>query len=177
MKKLFIIHFLFILFPIAAMSQETKIQLTEKVSISFPEIPEKPEVKNIQKGSSLYVVKLADGTANFNVVVQNLLEMGQTTKQIESQQLNPSFWEQIEPTLIAPYGTETKVLAREFKKIGSKEVLSLVFSAVINGMNREISSYFFIEGVNSINIVHYKRADSASVELKNNFFNSLKILD
>ena len=174
MRKLFIIHFLFILFPIAAMSQETKVQLTEKVSINFPE---KPEVKNIQKGSSLYVVKLADGTANFNVVVQNLLEMGQTTKQIESQQLNPSFWEQIEPTLIAPYGTETKVLAREFKKIGSKEVLSLVFSAVINGMNREISSYFFIEGVNSINIVHYKRADSASVELKNNFFNSLKILD
>jgi hypothetical protein len=174
MKKLFIIHFLFVLFPIAAMSQETKIQLTEKVSINFPE---KPEVKNMQKGSSLYVVKLADGTANFNIVVQNLLEMGQTTKQIESQQLNPSFWEQIEPTLIAPYGTETKVLAREFKKIGSKEVLSLVFSAVINGMNREISSYFFIEGVNSINIVHYKRADSASVELKNNFFNSLKILD
>jgi hypothetical protein len=174
MKKLFIIHFLFILFPIAAMSQETKIQLTEKVSISFPE---KPEVKNMQKGSSLYVVKLADGTANFNIVVQNLLEMGQTTKQIESQQLNPSFWEQIEPSLIAPYGTETKVLSREIKKIGSKEVLSLVFSAVISGMNREISSYFFIEGVNSINIVHYKRADSASVELKNIFFNSLKILD
>jgi len=174
LRKLFIIHFLFILFPIAAMSQETKVQLTEKVSINFPE---KPEVKNMQKGSSLYVVKLADGTANFNVVVQNLLEMGQTTKQIESQQLNPSFWEQIEPSLIAPYGTETKVLAREFKKIGSKEVLSLVFSAVINGMNREISSYFFIEGVNSINIVHYKRAGSASEELKNNFFNSLKILD
>jgi hypothetical protein len=174
MKKLFLIHFLFVLFPIAAMSQETKVQLTEKVSINFPE---KPEVKNMQKGSSLYVVKLADGTANFNIVVQNLLEMGQTTKQIESQQLNPSFWEQIEPTLIAPYGTETKVLAREFKKIGSKEVLSLVFSAVINGMNREISSYFFIEGVNSINIVHYKRAGSASEELKNNFFNSLKILD
>jgi hypothetical protein len=72
MKKLFLIHFLFVLFPIAAMSQETKVQLTEKVSINFPE---KPEVKNMQKGSSLYVVKLADGTANFNVVVQNLLKL------------------------------------------------------------------------------------------------------
>ena len=29
----------------------------------------------MQKGSSLYVVKLADGTANFNVVVQNLLKL------------------------------------------------------------------------------------------------------
>jgi len=174
MRNLFIIYFLFILFPMAGMSQETKVQVTEKVSISFPG---KPDVQNIQNGSKLYVVKLADGTANFNVVVQNLLDIGQTTKQIKSQQLNPSFWEQMELSLIAPYGTETKVLARETKKIGSKEVLSLAFSAVINGMNREINSYFFIEGVHSINIVHYKRADSASVELKNNFFNSIKILD
>ena len=72
MKKLFIIHFLFILFPIAAMSQETKIQLTEKVSISFPE---KPDVRNMQEIASVYSVKLADSTANFNVVVQNLLKL------------------------------------------------------------------------------------------------------
>lgn len=174
MRKLFIIYFLFVLFPMTGMSQETKVQVTEKVSISFPG---KPDVQNIQIGSTLYVVKLADGTANFNVVVQNLLDIGLTTKQIKSQQLNPGFWEQMELSLIAPYGSETKVLAREIKKIGSKEVLSLAFSAVINGMNREINSYFFIEGVHSINIVHYKRADSASLELKNNFFNSIKILD
>jgi hypothetical protein len=172
MKKSYIIQFLFILFPIAAISQETKIQLTEKVFISFPE---KPEVQNMQKGSSLYVVKLADGTANFNVVVQNLLKNGQTTQQIESQLLNPSFWEQIEPALIAPYGSETQVISREIKKIGSKEVLSLVFSAVINGNKREISSYFLIEGVHSLNIVHYKRTDGASEDLKNIFFNSLKV--
>jgi methylglyoxal synthase len=72
MKKLFIIHFLLILFPIAAMSQETKIQLTEKVSISFPE---KPDVRNMQEIASVYSVKLADSTANFNVVVQNLLKL------------------------------------------------------------------------------------------------------
>jgi hypothetical protein len=174
MRKRFVIYFLFILLPIAAMSQETKVQLTKKVSISFPG---KPDVQNMEKGSSLYVVKLADGTANFNVVVQNLLEIGQTAKQIKSQQLSPSFWEQMEPFLLAPYGTKTKVLARDIRKIGNKEVLSLVFSAVINGSNREINSYFFIEGVNSINIVHYKRAENASVELKNNFFNSIKILD
>lgn len=174
MPKLFTVHFLFLLLPIAAIAQETKVQLAKNVSIIFPG---KPDVQNIQKGSSLYVVKLADGTANFNVVVQNLLEIGQTAKQIKAQQSNPSFWEQMEPFLLSPYGNETKILSRDILKIGTKEVLSLVFSALINGSNREISSYFFIEGVNSINIVHYKRTESASMDLKKNFFNSLKILD
>jgi len=45
MRQLYIIHFLFILLPISTMSQETKVQLTEKVSISFSE---KPDVRNMQ---------------------------------------------------------------------------------------------------------------------------------
>lgn len=63
MRKLSLICFLFLLFSIAAMSQETKIQLTEKVSISFPD---KPDVRNMQDVASVYSLKLADSTANFN---------------------------------------------------------------------------------------------------------------
>jgi hypothetical protein len=66
MRKLSKIYILFLLFPIAAMSQETKIQLTEKVSISFPD---KPDVRNMQDIATVYSLKLADSTANFNVVV------------------------------------------------------------------------------------------------------------
>ena len=63
------------------------------------------------------------------------------------------------------------------KNIGSKEVLALVLSAERNGKQVELSSYIFIEGVHSINIVHSKRSDSASMDVKNNFFNSLKITE
>jgi hypothetical protein len=175
MKKLFIIKFLFVLFPIAAMSQETKIQLTEKVSISFPE---KPDVRNMQEIASVYSVKLADSTANFNVVVQNLEKSNSlTAEMIETAQLDPSFWEQLESSFIAQLGSETKVLSREIKKISSKDVLSLVLTTQRGGNKVELSSYLFTHGVYSVNIVHSKRNDNASVELKNKFFTSLKIAE
>jgi uncharacterized membrane protein len=175
MKKLFIIQFLFVLFPIAAMSQETKIQLTEKVSISFPE---KPDVRNMQEVATVYTLKLADSTASFNVSIQNLEKSNSlTAEMLETAQLDPSFWEQLESSFIAQLGSETKALSREIKKIGTKDVLNLVLNTVRNGKKLEISAYVFIEGVHSINVGHNKRADTASLDLKNKFFNSLKILD
>ncbi len=172
MRKSFFIHFLFILFPIITMSQETKIQLTEKVSISFPE---KPDVRNMQGIASVYSLKLADSTANFNVVVQDLSKNGLSAEQIESAQLDPSFWEQLETSFIAQLGSGTKILSKEIKKISSKDVLTLVISTERNGKKMEVSSYIFIEGVHTINIVHSKRNDSASQDVKNKFFNSINI--
>ena len=174
MQKLLIIHFLFVLFPTAVMSQETKVQLTEKVSISFPE---KPDVRNMQDVATIYSLKLADSTANFNVVVQNLGKNGLTEEQIESAQLEPAFWEQLEASFVAQLGNETKVLSKEKKNISGKDILILELITERNGKKMEVKSYIFIESVHSINIVHSKRAAGASVDLKDKFFNSLKIVD
>jgi hypothetical protein len=149
------------------MSQETKVQLTEEVSISFPE---NPDVRNMKEIASVYSVKLADSTANFNVVVLNLEKSNSlTAEMIETAQLDPSF--------IAQLGSETKVLSREIKKISSKDVLSLVLTTQRGGNKVELSSYLFTHGVYNFNIVHSKRNDNASVELKNKFFTSLKITE
>ena len=174
MRKLFVIQFLFILIPIVAISQEAKIQLTEKVSISFPE---KPNVRNMQDIASIYSLKLSDSTANFNVVVQNLGKNGLTEEQIESAQLEPAFWEQIEASFIAQLGQETEVLSKEMKNISAKDVLILELSTERNGKKFEIKSYLLIDKVHSINIVYSKRSDAASVDVKNMFFNSLKIVE
>ena len=174
MKKLFIIHFLFVLFPIAAMSQETKIQLTEKVSISFPE---KPDVRNMQEIASVYSVKLADSTANFNVVVQNLEKNGLTAELIETAKLEPEFWEQLESSFIAQLGNDVKVLSKERRNIGNMDILSLVLDTQRNGKKLEISAYIFTQSVYSFTLAHSKRSDNASQDVKNKFFNSLMILD
>ena len=174
MRQLLIIHFLFILFPIAAMSQETKVKLTEKVSITFPE---KPDVRNMQDIASVYSLRLADSTANFNVVVQNLGKNGLTEEQIETAQLEPAFWEQLESSFIAQLGNETKVLSKEKKTISGKDVLILELSTERNGKKMELKSYIFIDSLHSINIVHSKRAAGASVDLRDKFFNSLKIVE
>jgi hypothetical protein len=169
-----IIHLLFILLPIAAMSQQTKVQLTEKVSISFPE---KPDVRNMQDVATIYSLKLADSTANFNVVVQNLGKNGLTEEQIESAQLEPAFWEQLEATFVAQLGNETKVLSKEKKKISGKDIMILELSAERNGKKMEAKSYIFIDSVHCITIFHSKRAVGASVDLRDKFFNSLKIVE
>lgn len=174
MRKLTIIYFLFILFPIAAMSQETKVHLTEKVSINFPE---KPEVRNMQDIATIYLLKLADSTATFNVVVQNLGKNGLNKEQIESAQSEPTFWEQLEASFIAQLGNEVKVLSKEKKNISGKDILMLALSTERNGKKIEVRSYLFIDRVHSINIVHSKRSDGASDDVKNKFFNSLKIVE
>ena len=174
MRQLLIIHFLFILLPIAAMSQETKVKLTEKVSITFPE---KPDVRNMQDIASVYSLRLADSTANFNVVVQNLGKNGLTEEQIESAQLEPAFWEQLEASFVAQLGNETKVLSKEKKNISGKDILILELSTERNGKKMEVKSYIFIDSVHSINIVYSKRAVGASVDLRDKFFNSLQIVE
>jgi len=174
MRKLCEIYFLFLLFPITAMSQETKIQLTEKVSISFPD---KPDVRNMQDIATVYSLKLADSTANFNVVVQNLEKNGLTAELIETAKLEPEFWEQLESSFIAQLGNEVKLLSKERRNIGNIDVLTLVLSTQRNGKEVEISAYIFTRGVNSFTIAHSKRSDNASQDVKNKFFNSLKMLD
>lgn len=174
MRKLFTVYFLFLLFPIAAISQETKIQLTEKVSISFPD---KPDVRNMQDIATVYSLKLADSTANFNVVVQNLEKNGLTAELIETAKLEPEFWEQLESSFIAQLGNEVKVLSKERRNIGNMDILSLVLDTQRNGKKLEISAYIFTQSVYSFTMVHSKRSDNASQDVKNKFFNSLKILD
>jgi hypothetical protein len=174
MRQLLIIHFLFILFPIAAMSQQTKVQLTEKVSISFPE---KPDVRNMQDVATIYSFKLADSSANFNVVVQNLGKNGLTEEQIQSAQLEPAFWEQLEASFVAQLGNETKVLSKEKKNISGKDIMILELSTERNGKKMEAKSYIFIDSVHCITIFHSKRAVGASVDLRDKFFNSLKIVE
>lgn len=162
------------MFPIATMSQETKIQLTEKVSISFPD---KPDVRNMQDIASVYSLKLADSTANFNVVVQNLEKNGLTAELIETAKLEPEFWEQLESSFIAQLGNEVKVLSKERRIIGNMDVLTLVLKTQRNGKEVEISAHIFTQGVYSFTITHSKRSENASKDVKNKFFNSLKMLD
>jgi hypothetical protein len=54
-------------------------------------------------------------------------------------------------------------------------VLHLIISGTRNGKKLEITVYIFIDGVHTVNIVHQKRAEEASADLKNKYFGSLTI--
>jgi len=175
MKHALFISLLFSLVSFTVMSQETQIQLTEKVSITFPE---NPEVRNMQNIASVYSLKLADSSANFFAIVQDLgKNNGLTADQLEAAQSGPEFWLELEASFVAQLGSETQVLSRERKKIGIHDVLILVLSIVRNGNKMEVTSYVFISGVHSINLVYNKRSDKASVDMKNKFFNSLNMTE
>lgn len=151
------------------------MQLTEKVSISFPE---KPATRDIQGIASVHTLRLADSSANFNAVVSNLEKSnGLSADVLESAQLEPSFWDQAEAGFVAQLGPDAKVLSKQVKQISGKQVLNLVVSTERNGKKSELTAYIFVQGVYSINIVYTKRTDSASAEAKNKFFSSLQIAE
>jgi hypothetical protein len=173
MSKSIIIRLILIFCPFAVMSQETKIQLTEKVSVVFPE---KPTTRNLQDIGVQHTIKLADSTASFYAMATNLEKSsGMKADVLEAAQQETSFWEQLEQSFVAQVSSDASVLSSEVKQISGKQVLHLVVSGTRNGKKLEITVYIFIDGVYTVNIVHQKRAEEASVELKNRFFNSLQL--
>jgi hypothetical protein len=77
----------------------------------------------------------------------------------------------------AQLGNETKVLSKEKKNISGKDIMILELSTERNGKKMEAKSYIFIDSVHCITIFHSKRAVGASVDLRDKFFNSLKIVE
>ena len=173
MSKAIIIRLILILFPFAVMSQETKVQLTEKVTIIFPE---KPLMRDMQGINIQYYVRLADSSANFIVSTTNLEKSsGMTADVLETAQQQGEFWEQAQNGFVAQLGSDATVLSSEVKEISGKQVLHFVVSATRNGKKVEITVYMLFDGVYTINIIHQKRSDDASVELKNKYFASLQV--
>jgi hypothetical protein len=173
MRNSFIVPLILILLPFAVKSQETKIQLTEKASVVFPE---KPTTINMQDIGTQHTLKLADSSANFYALAINLEKgSGMTEDVLEAAQQESSFWEQVEQSFVAQVGSDASVLSSEIKQIGNRQVLHLIVSGTRNEKKLEITVYIFIDGVHSVNIIYQKRSEDASVELKNKYFSSLQI--
>lgn len=167
------IRLVLILCPFAVMSQETKIQLTDKVSVVFPE---KPLTRNMQEVGVQHTLKLADSTANFYALATNLEKSsGMTADVLEAAQQESAFWQQLEQSFVAQVSNDASVLSSEIKQISGRQVLHLIISGTRNGKKLEITSYIFIDGVYTVNIVHQKRSEDASADLKNKYFDSLNI--
>jgi hypothetical protein len=173
MNKLLLIRLILILFPFSAFSQETQVQLTEKISVTFPE---KPLMRDMQGVSVQHYVRLADSTANFIASATNLEKSsGMTSDLLQAAQQQDEFWEQAQKGFVAQLGTDATVVSSELKEISGKKVLHFVTSAMRNGAKVEITVYMFFDGIYTINIIHQKRSEEASVEAKNKYFASLQI--
>jgi len=95
------------------MSQETKIQLTDKVSVVFPE---KPATRNMQDIGVQHTLKLSDSTANFYALATNLEKSsGMTADVLEAAQQESAFWEQLEKSFVAQVSSDASVLSSEVK--------------------------------------------------------------
>lgn len=173
MSMSIIIRLVLILCPFAVMSQETKIQLTDKVSVVFPE---KPATHNMQDIGVQHTLKLSDSTANFYALATNLEKSsGMTADVLEAAQQESAFWEQLEKSFVAQVSSDASVLSSEVKQINGKQVLHLIVNGTRNGKKLEITVYIFIDDVYTVNIVYQKRSEDASADLKNKYFDSLSI--
>ncbi|MCU0375000.1 MAG: hypothetical protein MUF24_06805, partial [Chitinophagaceae bacterium] len=126
--------------------------------------------------STLHTLRLADSSANFNVIVTNLEKSnGLTADVLEAAKLEPAFWEQAETAFIASLGADAKLVSKEMKQVGTQEALSMVVTADRNGKKSLFTVYILTEGVFSINVIYTNRTPQASESLRDNFFKSLTI--
>ncbi|MCU0335173.1 MAG: hypothetical protein MUF62_09000 [Chitinophagaceae bacterium] len=115
MQKQLFLRLLCVLLPGIALAQETKVQITDKIAISFPE---KPAVRDIQGVATLHTLRLSDSTANFNVLVNNLEKSnGFTADVLAAALLEPEFWEQAEQSFVAQLGAGSSVQKKEINQL------------------------------------------------------------
>lgn len=175
MQKQLFLRLLCVLLPGVAMAQETKVQITDKISILFPE---KPAVRDIQGVATLHTLRLADSTANFNVVVSNLEKSnGFTAEVLAAAQLEPEFWQQAEAGFVGQLGAGATVAKKELKDLHGRQTLVMTVNSMAGGKPAELTVYIFLEGVYSVNVVHSKRNDQASLALRDKFFASLTMAE
>ena len=173
MNKLLLIRLILIFSPFTVLSQETKVQLTEKVFITFPE---KPLMRDMQGISVQHYVRLGDSTANFIASATNLEKSsGMTADLLQAAQQQDEFWEQAQKGFVAQLGNDATVVSSELKEISGKKVLHFIVRATRNGAKVEITVYMLFDDIYTVNIVHQKRSGEASVEAKNKYFASLQI--
>lgn len=173
MNTLSLFRLIFIFSPLLGLSQETKVQLSEKVSISFPE---KPLVRDMQGVNVQHYVRLADSSANFIATTIHLEKSGGLNADVlKAAQQQSEFWDQTQKGFVAQLGNDATVLSSELKEISGKQVLHFVVSTSRNGEKVEITVLMLFDGVIAINVIHQKRTENASTEAKIKYLASLQI--
>lgn len=160
--------------PSAVFAQSINQKLTERISISFPAAYRTQEMGP----SILHNLRLADSTANFVVVVSDLLKgNGLDAATLAEASMAPEFWDQAEQGFLAQMGEGAKLKGREMKNINGYDIMELIIERPIietGGINT-LTVYIFVDDVYSLNIAHTNRNGKADEKLKKAFFDSITI--
>ncbi|HMP91527.1 MAG TPA: hypothetical protein PKD90_01545 [Phnomibacter sp.] len=153
-------------------SQPATIQLAEGVSIQFPTQPERRDMGP----ATLYTLRLADSTANFNAIVSDLQKgNGLDAETLEAAKLDPVFWEQTEQAFLASLGPNAKLKESKRKTVSNSEALELTIERAQDGKVSTLLVLIFTHGVYSFNVVYTNRNGQGSPALQDAFFSSIQI--
>lgn len=156
-----------------AFAQEVKTTITDRISIGFPGEP----VTSTMGPSTLRILKLADSTANFNVVVTNLEKAGGITQEALQQAMqDPGFWDQTEQGFMSQVGAKAKLVSKQVKNISGMDFLELVVdSPSISGPINRLTVWIIVDGLNTINVIHNSRGGKGDDGKKQKYFSSLSV--
>jgi hypothetical protein len=153
------------------------IKLSEKISVTFPQEPEKQDFEGV---AQVYNLRLADSTANFLAVVSNLeKQAGLDAATLAEASLMPEFWDQAADGFMAQMGADAKLKNRAMKNIKGFDVMELTIERQEEGQAglSTLTIYIFVQDVYSFNIGHSNRGGKADPKIKEAFFNSIVIAD
>lgn len=163
-----ILSFLFlIVFQATAQSDTVKLDAIRLVFPGKVTVEEQGPAKRSQ-------LRLADSTANFQVIQTDLSSMGLDESTAVAMQAEPAFWEQTRDGLVAQLG-DAKLIKDEMLDHKGRKVLQLLMErpSKEGGMNR-LTLRIMIVGTFMIQYGHTDRNGKSDPNLRDAFFASLE---
>lgn len=171
MKKSILLVAVTAFFACSVKAQSDTLTL-ERISVIFPQ---KAQFEN-KEPAKLYQLKLADSSANFQVVQVDLSNMGLDESTAIAMQAEPAFWEQSKEGLIAQMGADAKLIKDEFLDWNGTKILQLQLDrpSKEGNLNR-LTLRMLIVGTYMIQYGHTDRNGKADSQVRDAFLASLKI--
>ena len=171
MKKSILFLLITSLSTVGAYAQSDTLRL-DRIRVVFPgkvQVEEQGPAKRCQ-------LRLADSSANFQVISIDLSTMGLDESTAIAMQAEEAFWDQSRDGLVAQLGSDAKLIKDEMIDYKGAKVMQMLIERPVKegGVNR-LTLRMLIVGTYMIQYGHTDRTGKADAQLRDRFLASLQV--
>lgn len=149
------------------------LAINNHFTISFPGKP----YKTTQNNLTSFICKSADSTFNIIATITDMKALlGVSVDDLAAEMDKDETWEQAKQTFVSSMGANAKLINSSFIEIAGLKTLKIEIERPSNsGITNKITSFVFVYGVNSYNLIFVNRGGKADAKLLNEFLAAVQL--
>lgn len=169
--------FLTLLFAFGALVSNAQnwepLAINSHFTVSFPGKPSKTEQNNVTS----FICKSADSTFNVIATITDMNALlGISADDLAAEMDKDETWEQAKQTFVSSMGANAKLINSSFTEVQGLRTMKLeIERPSTNGTTNKITSFVFIYGVNSYNLIFVNRGGKADAKRLEEFVAAIKL--